>query len=54
MPTVALTLDRLVEIIPGVCGDKPRLAGHRVRVVDAVIWLKRLVSVRMTSPPGTT
>ncbi len=27
-----------VEITPGVCGGKPRIAGHRIRVQDIVIW----------------
>jgi uncharacterized protein (DUF433 family) len=27
-----------IEIIPGVCGGKPRIAGHRIRVQDIVIW----------------
>jgi uncharacterized protein (DUF433 family) len=27
-----------IEITPGVCGGKPRIAGHRIRVQDIVIW----------------
>ncbi len=27
-----------IEITPGTCGGKPRIAGHRVRVQDVVIW----------------
>ncbi|NET32008.1 MAG: DUF433 domain-containing protein [Cyanothece sp. SIO1E1] len=27
-----------IEITPGVCGGKPRIAGHRIRVEDIVIW----------------
>jgi len=27
-----------IEITPGVCGRKPRIAGHRIRVQDVVIW----------------
>ena len=27
-----------IEITPGVCGGKPRIAGHRIRVQDVVIW----------------
>jgi len=27
-----------IEITPGVCGGKPRIAGHRIRVEDVVIW----------------
>ncbi len=31
-----------IEITPGVCGGKPRIAGHRIRVQDVVIWHERL------------
>lgn len=31
-----------IEITPGVCGGKPRIAGHRIRVEDIVIWHERL------------
>lgn len=27
-----------VEITPGVCGGRPRVAGTRIRVLDVVIW----------------
>jgi uncharacterized protein (DUF433 family) len=27
-----------VEITPGICGGKPRIAGHRIRVQDIVLW----------------
>jgi uncharacterized protein (DUF433 family) len=27
-----------IQITPGVCGGKPRIAGHRIRVQDVVIW----------------
>jgi uncharacterized protein (DUF433 family) len=27
---------------PGVCGGKPRIAGHRIRVQDVAIWHERL------------
>lgn len=27
-----------IEITPGVCGGKPRIAGHRITVEDIVIW----------------
>jgi uncharacterized protein (DUF433 family) len=32
------TLDRHIEITPGVAGGKPRIAGHRITVQDIVIW----------------
>ena len=31
-----------IEITPGVCGGKPRIAGHRIRVEDIVIWNERM------------
>ncbi len=31
-----------IEITPGVCGGKPRLAGTRIRVQDIVIWHERM------------
>jgi uncharacterized protein (DUF433 family) len=30
-----------IEITPGVCGGKPRIAGHRIRVQDIVIAYKQ-------------
>ncbi len=27
-----------IEITPGVCGGKPRITGHRIRVEDIVVW----------------
>lgn len=26
---------------PGVCGGRPRIAGHRIRVQDIVVWHER-------------
>jgi uncharacterized protein (DUF433 family) len=34
IPTIASH----IEITPGTCGGKPRIAGHRIRVKDIVIW----------------
>ena len=31
-----------IEITPGVCGGKPRIAGHRIRVEDIVIWHEKM------------
>ncbi len=31
-----------IEITPGVCGGKPRVAGHRIRVEDIVIWHEKM------------
>ncbi|HJS08553.1 MAG TPA: DUF433 domain-containing protein [Pirellulales bacterium] len=32
------TLNNHIEITPGVCGGKPRVAGHRIRVQDIAVW----------------
>lgn len=39
---MATTLDRHIERTPGTCGGKPRIAGHRIRVQDIVVWYERL------------
>jgi uncharacterized protein (DUF433 family) len=31
-----------IEITPGICGGKPRIAGHRIRVQDIVIWHEQM------------
>lgn len=31
-----------IEVTPGVCGGRPRIAGHRIRVQDIVLWHERL------------
>ncbi len=31
-----------ISISPGVCGSKPTITGHRIRVQDIVIWHERL------------
>ncbi|MBD2678702.1 MULTISPECIES: DUF433 domain-containing protein [Nostoc] len=31
-----------IEITPDVCGGKPRIAGHRIRVQDIVIWHEQM------------
>ena len=31
-----------IEITPGVCGGKPRIAGHRISVQNIVIWHERM------------
>jgi uncharacterized protein (DUF433 family) len=33
-----LTLNNHIDIMPGVCGGKPRVAGHRIRVQDIAVW----------------
>src|SRR5260221_9579686 len=31
-----------IESSPGVCGGKPRIAGHRITVQNIVIWHERM------------
>jgi uncharacterized protein (DUF433 family) len=31
-----------IESTPGICGGRPRIAGHRIREQDIVIWHERL------------
>jgi uncharacterized protein (DUF433 family) len=31
-----------IEITPGICGGKPCIAGHRIRVQDIVIWHEQM------------
>jgi uncharacterized protein (DUF433 family) len=38
----AISLDSHIEITPGTCGGKPRIAGHRIRVADVVVWNERM------------
>jgi uncharacterized protein (DUF433 family) len=37
-----ITLDSHIAITPGTCGGKPRIAGHRIRVQDVVVWHDRM------------
>jgi uncharacterized protein (DUF433 family) len=32
------SLDERIEATPGVCGGRPRIAGHRIRVQDIAAW----------------
>jgi uncharacterized protein (DUF433 family) len=31
-----------IEITPGVCGGRPRISGHRIRVQDVAVWHEML------------
>ena len=31
-----------IEITPNICGGKPRITGHRIKVQDIVIWHERM------------
>ena len=35
---VVSVLDKHIEITPGVCGGKPRIVGHHIRVQDIAVW----------------
>ena len=37
-----VVVDSHIEITPGTCGGKPRIAGHRIRVEDIVVWYERM------------
>ena len=39
-PTVVVNSH--IQITPGTCGGKPRIAGHRIRVEDIVVWHERM------------
>lgn len=39
-----LSRDSHIEITPGTCGGKPRIAGHRIRVQDILIWTEQGLS----------
>ena len=36
------TLDRHIEVTPGIVGGKPRIAGHRITVQNVALWHDRL------------
>lgn len=36
------TLDKHIEMTPGVAGGKPRIAGRRITVQNIVIWHERM------------
>lgn len=36
------SLDQHIEVTPGICGGKPRIAGHRITVQQIVIWHDRM------------
>jgi uncharacterized protein (DUF433 family) len=33
---------RHIEMTPGICGGRPRIAGSRIRVQDIVVWHERM------------
>lgn len=41
MPTVPVITEH-IEITAGVCGGKPRIAGHRIKVQHVVLWHEQM------------
>lgn len=41
MPQLSVIAEH-IEINPNVCGGKPHIAGHRIKVQDIVIWHERM------------
>ena len=40
--TATMSLDQRIERTEGICGGKPRIAGHRITVQDVAVWHERL------------
>jgi uncharacterized protein (DUF433 family) len=38
----SLVLTQHIEVTPGICGGKPRITGHRIKVQDIVIWHEKM------------
>jgi uncharacterized protein (DUF433 family) len=39
---MATVISEHIEITPGICGGKPRIAGHRIRVQDIAVWHEQM------------
>lgn len=37
-----VVINNHIEITPGICGSKPRIAGHRIKVQNIVLWYERM------------
>ncbi|VXD24392.1 conserved hypothetical protein [Planktothrix serta PCC 8927] len=37
-----MVISEHIQITPDVCGGKPRIAGHRIKVQDIVIWSEEM------------
>jgi len=35
-------LDKHIEVTPGIAGGKPHIAGHRITVLNIVVWHERI------------
>jgi len=40
--TATKTVDKHIAVTPGVCGGKPRISGHRIRVEDIAVWHEQM------------
>jgi hypothetical protein len=49
MKVIENVLAQHIEATPGVLGGKPRIAGHRIRVMDIVVWHEKRAIRRMRS-----
>jgi len=36
------TISEHIEATPGICGGRPRISGHRIRVQDIAIWHEQM------------
>jgi len=36
------TLDQHIKVTPGIAAGKPRIAGHRITVLNIVVWHERI------------
>jgi uncharacterized protein (DUF433 family) len=46
-----------IEVTPGVCGGKPRIKGHRIKVQHVVVWHERMGMIPdeiVSQHPGLT
>jgi uncharacterized protein (DUF433 family) len=41
MATVPVIAEH-IEVTPGVCGGRPRIAGHRIKVAHIVLWHEQM------------
>ena len=39
--STTMSLDQRIDQTDGICGGKPRIAGHRITVQDVVVWHER-------------
>lgn len=37
-----MVISEYIEMTPGVCGGKPRIAGHRIKVQDVFTWYEEM------------